>query len=186
MTEPAPSRHGGTAATGEWPDLGVLIRHIIDRHHRYVREEVSAITSGLNHLVNAHGHTHPELHQTRQAFAQLGADLLAHMDKEEHILFPYINELVVASRGTGSFPPSPFGTIVNPVRMMEDEHQHALTILSGLRALTHNFTPPLDWPGSDGASLAALARFGADLLEHIRLEDTILFPRALDLEEQLT
>ena len=186
MTEPVASHPAGASTRNEWPDLGALVRYIVDLHHSYVRAEVPAINTGLNHLVNAHGHAHPELHQVRQVFSQLGADLLAHMEKEENILFPYIDELVAADRRTGPFPPSPFGTVANPVRMMEDEHQDALAGFERLRTLTANFAEPFDWPRSDAATLAALARFGMDLIEHIRLEDTILFPRALDLEARLT
>jgi regulator of cell morphogenesis and NO signaling len=135
--------------------------------------------------VTQYGAGHPELHPIRQAFAQLGDELLTHMEKEENILFPYIEELAAAHRRTGPFPPSPFGTIANPVRMMEDDHQEALTLMASLRTLTHAYTPPAGWASADAAGYAALARFEADLVEHVGLENTVLFPRALDLEERL-
>ncbi len=175
-----------TATPDDWPDLGALVRHIVDTHHRYVRQALPAITTDLHRLVSEHGPGHPELHRVRQTFAHLAEELLAHMEKEEHILFPYIGELAVAHNRTGPFPPSPFGTIANPVRMMEDEHEAALALVASLRDLTHGYAAPPEWPQDDAACYAGLARFEADLRQHIDLENTLLFPRALDLEERLT
>lgn len=185
MTEPASPHPREAAASDEWPDLGALVRYIVDTHHHYVRSAVPAITLALHGLVNQYGQDHPELHPIRQTFAQLGDELLTHMEKEENILFPYIAELAAAQRQTGPPPSSPFGTIANPVRMMEDDHQEALALTASLRALTHDYTPPPVWPAGDAASYVALARFDADLRQHIDLENTLLFPRALDLEERL-
>ena len=173
-----------TAAADDWPDLGALVRYIIDTHHRYVRGAVPAITQALHRLVTQHGQSQPDLHPIRQTFAQLGDELLTHMEKEENILFPYIEELAAAHRRTSPFPPSPFGTIANPVRMMEDDHQEALTLMAGLRDLTHDYAPARDWTAEDAACFTALSRFEADLRTHIELENTVLFPRALDLEER--
>jgi regulator of cell morphogenesis and NO signaling len=185
MTEPASPHIPEATAPVDWPDLGVLVRHIVDIHHSYVRRAIPNITLALHQLVNQHASGHPELHSVRQAFAQLGEELLTHMEKEENILFPYITELVVAHRGTERFPPSPFGTIANPVRMMEDDHQEALTVTATLRSLTRDYTPAPDWRKEDAACYAELARFEADLRTHIDLENRVLFPRALDLEERM-
>ena len=185
MTESASKNPGEPAVPDDWPDLGDLVRHIVDTHHRYVRQALPEITAGLRHLVNQHGVAHPGLHRVRQTFAQLGEELLAHLEKEEHILFPYITELAGAHERIGRLPPSPFGTIANPVRMMEDDHQNALGLIAGLRELADGYAPPPDWAPADAACYAALARFEADLREHIRLENTVLFPGALDLEERL-
>lgn len=185
MTEPASTHAPAIGTPSDWPDLGLLVRHIIDTHHGYVRRAIPAITQALHRLANQYGASHPELHPIRQTFAQLGDELLTHMEKEEHILFPYIGELAAAHRRTGSFPPSPFGTVANPVRMMEDDHQEALALMASVRALTQGYTPAPEWPPEDAACYAALARFEADLRQHIELENTVLFPGALDLEERL-
>lgn len=185
MTKPASPNHPEAAVPPEWPDLRDLVRHIVDTHHTYVRRAVPAITQSLHQLVNRRGADHPELHTIRQTFAQLGDELLTHMEKEENILFPYIGELAAAGQLTSRVPPSPFGTIANPVRMMEDDHQEALAICTSLRALTHDYTPAAEWSTEDAGCYAALSHFEADLQQHIDLENVQLFPRALDLEERL-
>jgi len=173
----------GAPPPDDWRNLGDLVRHIVHAHHHYVRRALPEITAGLNDLATRHGAVHPHLHQVRQTFAALGDALLMHMEKEEHILFPYITEL---AGSIGRLPPSPFGTIANPVRMMEDDHEDALAHLAELRTLTNSFTAPPEWAPGDAAPYIALARFGADLQQHIHLENTVLFPGALDLEVRLT
>ena len=171
--------------TDAWPDLEALIRHIVETHHRYVRQAVPALTATLHQLVDRHGATTAPLHELRQAFAQLSEELLTHMEREEHILFPYVAELAAAQRRTGPLPPSPFGTVANPVRMMEDDHQDALALIARIRSLADGYVAPNDWPSDDRACYDALGRFESDLRAHIEIEDTVLFPRALDLEERL-
>lgn len=185
MTRPASPQTPATGTPSDWPDLALLVRHIIDTHHHYVRGAIPAITRALHRLVSLYGASRADLHATRQTFAQLGAELLTHMEKEEHILFPYIGELAAAHRGTGFLPSSPFGTVANPVRMMEDDHREALALMASIRTLTQGYTPPPEWPGEDAACYGALARFEADLRRHVELENTVLFPGALDLEDRL-
>ncbi|MCR4376153.1 MAG: hemerythrin domain-containing protein [Acidobacteria bacterium] len=186
MTQPNSLRPPEPCLPDDWRDLGALAGHIVAAHHRYVREAVPDLTRHLRRLVLRQGLNRPELSTVEHTFAQLGPDLLAHLDKEEHILFPYICELATAESGHRPRPLSPFGTIANPLRMMEEEHLTAMDQLIALRDLTSNYTPPAAWPQADADCYAALARFDADFQRHVYLENTLLFPRALDLESRLS
>jgi len=101
-------------------------------------------------------------------------------------LLEEVTELAGAHAHSRLLPPNPFGTVANPVRMMEDDHQNALGLVTELRTLTGNYTAPPEWTPSDAAAYALLARFEADLHQHVNLENLVLFPGALDLEERLT
>ena len=164
--------------------LDRMTRLIIDQHHRYVREATPTINAWLDKLVSRHGARHPELAQVRDTFRELGDELATHMAKEENILFPFIDALAAAERG-GGHPASPFGTILNPVRVMEADHQLAGELQSRLRTLTSGFEPPADGCTTYRLCYAELAHFEADLHRHIHLENNVLFPRALDLEQTL-
>ena len=99
------------------------------------------------------------------------------------MLFPYIISLEKSATGK-SFPPSaPFGTVQNPVRMMMQEHDSAGRLIQEIRKLTANFTVPLDACTSFKALYQGLEAFEADLHQHIHLENNLLFPRAIELEE---
>ena len=144
------------------------------------------ITVRLRGLALSSGREHPQLSLVLQTFKDLAATLLVHLEKEEHILFPYVRELARAADTGLPLPPGPFGTVANPVRMMEDEHQAAMHDLARLQALTHHYAIPTAPVPGLAEAWAALREFDVDLREHIRLEDQELFPGALDLEVRLT
>src|SRR5579871_2727465 len=91
-----PPRDGEENAA-EATDLSAITRHIVQRHHAYVREMTPIIEGWLAKLVARHGARHPELADVEQTFAALAADLSTHMTKEETLLFPFIDELAAAS-----------------------------------------------------------------------------------------
>ncbi len=166
---------------GEWP-VHRLIDHIVARHHAYVRLAVPNIAHRLAKLVSVHGERHPELARIARAFDQLQHDLQHHLMKEEHVLFPYIREL--ARTTPGPRPPSPFGTIENPIRMMEREHRDAGDEMHLIRELTNGYTPPADGCATYTVAFAELAEFERDLHRHVHLENNVLFPKAIGLERR--
>src|SRR5688572_3964014 len=108
------------------PDLDQLTAYIVAHHHGYLREICPIISTWLARLVARHGGTHPELDAVWRTFTRLSEELLAHILKEEHVLFPFIDELARANRAGMRAEANPFGTLLNPVRVMEADHQLAL------------------------------------------------------------
>jgi regulator of cell morphogenesis and NO signaling len=175
-------RPGHAAEQPTWLDLRDLTGHIVGKHHRYVREHVPILQGWLDKLVTRHGARHSELSEIRDVFAALSVDLLQHMAKEENILFPYIERLYADRSAGRQASASPFGTIANPIRAMENEHQHAGELLQRLRVLTNGYQPPADACTTYNVCFAELARFEADLHQHVHLENHVLFPKAMALE----
>ena len=77
-----------------------------------------------------------------------------------------------------------FGTVNNPIAMMEDEHENAGDILKEIKKLSNNYTPPEGACNTFRALYAKLEEFENDLHQHIHLENNILFPKAISLEEK--
>lgn len=155
-----------------------LVDHIVQTHHAYVRSSFPRIATYLAKLVQVHGARHPELAQIASRFDALGRELLQHMVKEERVLFPYIRELVTATH----VAPSPFGTVENPIRMMEREHEEAGALLHDIRTLSDGYTVPSDGCTTYRVCYEELAHFERDLHRHVHLENNVLFPRAVELE----
>ena len=176
------SPQGSEVGETRWSDLTDLIRHIVTTHHRYVREQQPIIQTWLDKLVARHGGRHPELHEIRSEFETLSAGLLQHMLKEENILFPFIEALWVSKAAGETRPGTPFGTMLNPIRVMEAEHQEAGAHLRNLRSLTDGYQAPADGCTTYRVCFAEMARFEANLHQHVHLENHVLFPRALALE----
>jgi regulator of cell morphogenesis and NO signaling len=183
---------GGTpaaTATGETVDfqsaqLTDLIEHILAVHHGYVKQEVPRLQQLLAKVVAVHCASHPELAAVQRTFAALSSELLSHMMKEEMVLFPYIEKLEEAARQGNRAPQAPFGSISNPVHMMELEHESAGKALDEMRMLSSAYTPPESACFSYKTLYSALKDFEADLHQHVHLENNILFPRAIELESQ--
>ena len=162
-----------------------LITHIIETHHVFTKTEMDRLQSLADKVLNAHGGNHPELVHLSELLLQLCSDLKPHMFKEEQVLFPYIVAMAQAAEHKQSGPFAPFGTVNNPIRMMMREHDTAGQILRDLRALTSDYTVPPDACISYQTLYEALENFEKDLHQHIHLENNILFPKSLKLENAL-
>jgi regulator of cell morphogenesis and NO signaling len=162
--------------------LAELISHIVRTHHAYVRTQIPEVEHLLEKVHSKHGENHPELTTIHSTFHGLGQELTMHMMKEENVLFPYIERMEEAVLQHEPILPPPFGTVANPVRMMEHEHEDAGAALRTLRATSQDYTPPADACTSFRALYTALVNFEKDLHQHIHLENNVLFPRALAME----
>jgi regulator of cell morphogenesis and NO signaling len=162
--------------------LADLCEHIQTTHHAYLRQELPRLSGLVDKVLAAHGGKHPELKELQQVFASLRAELEPHMFKEEQILFPAIRQM----ERTASQPNFPFGTVANPIRMMEHEHEAAGNALGRIRELTNGFLPPEGACNTYRVMLDALAQLEHDTHQHIHKENNILFPRAQQLEASLT
>jgi regulator of cell morphogenesis and NO signaling len=165
--------------------LAALVEHIVSKHHGYLKQEIPRLQQLLKKVVAVHGKNRTELARIQQTFLGLSAELESHMMKEERILFPYVVELEVAAKH-GSTPRKPmFGTVSNPVHMMELEHESAGAALKTIRETSSDYNPPADACFSYKTLYSALKEFEADMHQHVHLENNILFPIAINLEKQI-
>jgi regulator of cell morphogenesis and NO signaling len=162
--------------------LSDLIAHINSTHHVFVRSECPRIEALAAKVAGVHGKNHPELKEVQRQFAALAQELSVHMMKEEQILFPYLLRMEECVLAGEPAPPAMFGTVVNPIRMMMQEHDGAGDILRSLRSITNEYALPPDACVSYRTLFGALQEFEADLHQHIHLENNILFPRARAME----
>lgn len=170
--------------TDKWaPDF--LAEYIVQTHHRYLRENLPLLLQYTAKIAEVHGERHPELKIVAKQVVLLAQDLLEHLDKEEQILFPYIKQLCVAKSSQTLPPAPPFGTVENPIAVMENEHDYAGTLLENLRDLTNHFTPPADACATYQVAFSKLKELDEDLRWHVHLENNVLFPKAVLLEKLL-
>lgn len=163
-------------------ELGDLVDHIVATHHVYVRQELPRLEQLLNKVVSKHAEKHPELKKVQKIFREVSAELTSHLRKEEEILFPYVKELEAAKESSGQKRVPMFGSVRNPIHMMEIEHDSAGDALRELRSITNGFVAPEEGCFTFQTLYRGFAEFEADLHQHIHLENNILFPRAIQLE----
>ncbi len=174
----------GSEEYNTW-DLDFLAEYIVRTHHRYVRNAIPAIDAHCAKVVMKHGDRHPEVARIHTAFKEVAEEMTRHMAKEELVLFPYIKAMVGQSQNGTPFQQPHFGTIANPIRMMEAEHESAGNAMDAIRSISNGFAPPADACTTFGLTYQELRQFEADLHRHVHLENNILFPKALKLEHDL-
>lgn len=163
-------------------DAHAIVSHLLSTHHPYTRRALDRAGSLMRKVIAAHGEAHPEVSELGVALAALTDELLPHMAKEERVLFPYV--LVMHDRRAAKLPltPAPFGTVRNPVQMMNREHEAAGEILREIDGRTAGFTAPPHACATWRALYDQLRELTQDLHRHIHLETEVLFPLALSLE----
>ena len=151
--------------------LPALIDHIVSTYHDALREELPRLESMANRVLRVHGPVAPHLTRLAAIVAELSSDLRMHMRKEELVLFPAIRTIA-----TGSAAGLP---IAMPITAMEDEHDHAGTLMSELEIITDGYTAPTWACETYRALYHGLAEFVSTMHVHVHLENNVLFPRAL-------
>ncbi|MDG1900778.1 MAG: iron-sulfur cluster repair di-iron protein [Bacteroidales bacterium] len=164
-------------------ELDFLIDHIVNIHHTYVEENIPILLQYVNKVVKVHGHHYNELLRINELVEIVVKELTAHMKKEELILFPYIKQQVKALKEGVKAPTPHFGAVTSTISMMLDEHETAGDIFKEIANLSNNFTPPEEACNTFRALYSKLEEFEQDLHKHIHLENNILFPKAIQLEQ---
>lgn len=165
--------------------LESLVQHIVATHHEYLKLELPAVGKRLAKIHEVHGAKDPErLGRMMEVFGEMRQELELHMHKEEVMLFPFIEQYSRADALGQPIPPVPYGSIGNPIAVMEREHGSAGGALEELRTLTQDYQLPPYACNTVKAVYDGLQALEADLHVHIHLENNILFPRAIAMEKQ--
>lgn len=140
-----------------------LIDHILRRYHEVHRQQLPELIRMARRVEAVH-RDHPNVPQGLAGHLEtMEQELLAHMAKEEQILFPLLKQ--------GGHP-----MVVHPIGMMRHEHVSHGAQIERLAELTHQHQPPAGACNTWQALYAGTARLTEDLIAHIHLENNLLFP----------
>jgi len=162
-----------------------LIRHIVQTHHAYVRSELPRLLPMAERCAVKHGPVHPEVTQIERQLRQLGEELISHLNKEEMILFPYIEALEQSRVSNAPAPHACFDRVESPIQAMLNEHEAAGALLDAMRTATQNFAPPAGACPTLVGLYHGIDAFERDLHRHVHLENNLLFPLAIALEKEV-
>jgi regulator of cell morphogenesis and NO signaling len=143
-----------------------LISHIVDYYHRRLRDELPALIAMAARVEKVHAEKATCPRGLADLLERIHTAVLDHLTKEECILFP----LMLAGRGAHAGA---------PIHVMEVEHREHAENLRQIRALTSNLVPPPEACATWRALYLRLEAFEAELMEHIHLENNVLFRRVL-------
>lgn len=155
-----------TAANWDQRSQSELVDHIVERFHEGLRRDLPPLIAAARKVERVHA-PKPEVPRgLADVLDGFWADMQSHMLKEEQVLFPMIRR---GMRGQ---------QLYMPVRMMESEHDSHGVTLAQIRALTGDLQIPAVACATWRALYHGLEKLEADLMEHIHLENNILFLRA--------
>lgn len=159
-------RKGGEVSRWEERPLAEVIAYIVNYYHRRLREELPLLVAMASRVEQVHIEKAACPRGLAGHLEFMHISVLEHLFKEEAVLFPMIKS------GAGS-------RAAAPVHMMEIEHEDHGESLRMIRDLTSNLTLPPEACATWAALYRRLEEFETELMEHIHLENNILFRRAL-------
>lgn len=161
--------------------LDILCDHIENTHHKYVAAKSVEIKRNIEKLISQQPDTIETFSEVKFIFNEIVAQLSMHMMREELMLFPVIKKMVK----TGTPVKTLFGSIRAPIETMLNEHDSEEERFNTIATLTHSYQSTEDSSDLHKETLAMLNEFHKDLLQHIHLENDILFPKSIILEEKI-
>ncbi|MCC7415560.1 MAG: hemerythrin domain-containing protein [Acidobacteria bacterium] len=163
--------------------LADLTQHIRETHHTYLRAELPLIWDLLREALAASPAARAEIRAFAQAFGQFRATLDSHLRKEEEILFPFVEQLERTRQAGMPSPRHGFGALALPIEILEAEHALGDRLLDRMRPIWQRWALPGDTPAWQRSLGERLIGLDADMQRHVYVEDAILFPRTIQLEE---
>lgn len=144
-------------------EASALIDHILERYHAVHREQLPELIRMARRVEAVH-REHPEVPVGLADHLEImESELLDHMAKEEEILFPLL-------KGGGS------AVAQYPIQAMRTEHTSHGEQLERLMAHCNDAYPPMGACNTWRALYAGIAQLQNDLINHIHLENNLLFP----------
>ena len=169
----------------EW-DIDFLTDYIINVHHQYLRKALPEAKDYLVNFTEGHRKKFPYLPDLLKIFVELSQEMFPHLQEEEEIIFPYIRQISHAYHSKESYAALLVRTLRKPVEnVMHHEHESVNRSLRRIRQLTDHYTPPEGACVSHKVTFLKLLEIDNDLVQHMHLENDVLFPRAIAMEKEL-
>jgi regulator of cell morphogenesis and NO signaling len=166
-------------------DIAFLTNYIIEFHHRFVNTQTRFITELAHKVAESDRVRHPEIKQVADLFANTGRTLELKGAKEETVLFPYITELNTAYKNGTKIKEAAFGYISELLYLMQTDCEKVAEDFRLIRQLTNGYVAPAYTSNTCAILYKLLAAYEEDMHLHLHLENNILFPKALEMEDLL-
>ncbi|HLU67568.1 MAG TPA: iron-sulfur cluster repair di-iron protein [Kofleriaceae bacterium] len=152
-----------------WQDLSQaeLASFIETHYHAGLRREVPSLIAAARRVEKVHAAKPAVPAGLADLLETFWLDMQAHMQKEEMVLFPMLRQ---GARGPAVYA---------PIRVMEREHDGHGATLERVRQVTGDLVAPEHACATWRALYQGLAALESDLMQHIHLENNVLFPRAV-------
>jgi len=167
-------------------EIDFLADYILNVHHSYLKRALPETKEQVDKFLVEHRKKFPELEEIESIMNRFINEMPPHMRQEEEIYFPYIKQIYHAHKHRESYARLLIRTLRKPIEeVMQKEHDTTGSNLNKLRSITNNYTPPANACITHKITFAKLQELDKDLVQHIHLESNILFPKAIQMEQEL-
>jgi len=167
-------------------DIDFLTNYIVNVHHQYLKKTLADTSEIIKHFADGHEKKYPHMQEVLALFQQLEKEILPHIRHEEETIFPYIRQIAHAYENNDTYAKLLVKTLRKPLDVIMKHEEDVLSALVlKIRILTNSYIAPENACVSHTLALSRLKELDNDLMQHIYLENEILFPRALKIESEL-
>lgn len=179
------SQMPGYLAYHEW-EIDFLVDYLVNIHHHYLKQAIPVTQKMLEEFVEEHKKKFTYLEKVESDFKLLSRQLLVSEKAEEEILFPYLRQIAHAYRHKEPYAAIFVRTMRKPVEeIMHKGHEMIKGFILSIRQHTNQYTPPEKACTSHKVVLNLLKELDNDLVQHLYLEHSVLFPKAMAIEKEL-
>ncbi len=165
--------------------IDFLADYITNVHHAYLYSALPNLESRLEAFVNGHQKKYPALVELQETFVELARVLIPHCKQEDEIVFPYIKQIDAAHRRNESYGNLFVRTLRKPLSCVSGIHDEINELLQELRLNANQFNYPDKACTNHQVIYHMLREFHDDLIQHMHLENNILYPQARKIEVEL-
>lgn len=174
-----------TAQVKQWP-VPFLVDYIVHVHHAYLRQAVPSLAQTLSSFVTGHRRKYPYLAEVEATFQRLAHRLLAQAEAEEENFFPYAKRLSNAWQRDESYGALLVRTLRKSLSATDGKEQNAVEGLwLSLRQQTTGYRFAPEACTAHQVIYHKLKAFDDDLVQHLHLENDVLFPKVREMEKAL-
>lgn len=148
-----------------------MIEYIEKTHHEWLKQILPETMKLAGTIMETHGMEHRELFELHRLFGNLKIELEQHIVKEEQILFPVIRNY--GYHKTKNL----YYKALNVLKDIEMEHNDTGALIERIKKITDDYRLPLDATPEYVEAFNNLAAIEEDMIQHIHLENDILFER---------
>jgi regulator of cell morphogenesis and NO signaling len=169
----------------DWP-VDFLVDYLVHVHHAYIKKTGATLLQTFEHYTAGHQKKYPYLMEVYALFETLMTTVVAHVQQEEDVMFPYIRQVANALKRKESYGP----LFVRTMRQSLNKNalksqQETVQQLTQLRAAATQYRFPEGACTNHQVYYHKLQEFDADLVLHKHLENNILFPKVAQMEAEL-
>lgn len=165
--------------------IDLIIEYLKHSHFLFIKHKLPYIARLVESFKALHDDYLPVERDLKLVFPLFVEDFIHHIYEEEDTLFTYIQALERALKG--KYLPTRLYFLLekNSVQKFAMEHEAHDDEMEGIRAITKDYLLSPNAPLHVKVLYSELKGFEKSLITHARIENEILFPKAMGLESQV-